>query len=548
MTAQNNTRWVCTVCGYVHEGSGPPDECPQCGASADEFEADDEDDPPDASSASIQWVCSVCGYVHEGPEPPDECPQCGAGKDAFAKEETQPKGVASIRWICSVCGYVHEGPEPPDECPQCGADKDAFEKEESGPSSEASDEPSAYLKEWARKDDAFEKKFDRIQQLATTGKSATSPMRTQKTFPDWEQVLFRGAQLAHMPLNDDEPVTTTTVIGRNAKQPLELAVPFYVSHMSFGALSREAKIALARGSKHMGTAICSGEGGLLEDERREAGLYVYELGTAPFSHRDEAVVQGDAVEIKIGQAAKPGLGGHLPKEKVTEEIAKVRQIALGEDSISPGRHHGIDNIDDLTKEVARLKALTEGKPVGIKITAGHIEADLECALAADPDFITIDCRGGGTGSAPTFIKDNVCLPPIFALHRARAYLDKVGSTVTLCITGGFRDSADIAKALAMGADAIALATASLMAIGCQQYRICHQGKCPVGITTQDPDLRAHFNVEKSTERLVRFYEATKEELMTFARINGCRDVHALEVSDLVTLCDEIARYTSIEHA
>ena len=501
------------------------------------------------------WLCTVCGYIHEGPEPPEECPQCGAGADMFEPEDgdaASESGDATVqaRWVCTVCGYVHKGPEPPDECPECGAGADMFEKDESRDSADGSPKASAadtYLAEWARDTDAFETRFARIKALASGKPSEISPMRTRQTFPSREAVLFRGAQLHRLPLNEDEPVNTTTVIGRTAERPLTIAMPFYVSHMSFGALSREAKMALARGSRLAGTLICSGEGGLLPDERAEAALYIYELGTATFSHRDEAIRQADAVEIKIGQAAKPGLGGHLPKEKVTEEIAKVRGISVGEDSISPGRFSGIDKKGDLKKVVARVRSVLDGKPLGIKLTASHIEEDLAEVLEAEPDFITIDCRGGATGAAPTYIKDNVCLPPVFALHRARTFLDKTGSKATLCITGGFRDSADIAKALALGADAVALATASLIAIGCQQYRVCHTGKCPVGITTQDPELRKRLDIETSAQRLVNFYTTTCHEVANFARINGRSDVHDLDLSDLVTISNEISQNTRIEH-
>jgi glutamate synthase domain-containing protein 2 len=198
--------------------------------------------------------------------------------------------------------------------------------------------------------------------------------------------------------------------------------------------------------------------------------------------------------------------------------------------------------------VERVRGLLDGKPLGIKLTASHIEDDLAEALEASPDFITIDCRGGATGAAPTYIKDNVCLPPVFAVYRARKFLDSVGSRVTLCVTGGFRDSADIAKALALGADAVALATASLIAIGCQQYRICHTGRCPVGITTQDPELRKRLDVEQSAQRLANFYATTNLEVANFARINGRDDVHALDLSDLVTISNEISQNTGIEHA
>lgn len=501
----------------------------------------------------MKWVCTVCDYVHEGDEPPEVCPVCSASADMFASDADEPAAAQlepTQRWVCTVCGYVHEGPEPPEACPVCDAGADLFELLAEAPAAPAAkpSEEGEYLAEWARKADDFERDFAGIQALAATGKSPSSPMRTQRGFPNWDDVLFRGAQLARMPLNSDEPVNTATVIGKSADAPLKLSVPFYVSHMSFGALSKEAKIALARGASEVGTAMCSGEGGLLPEEREAASCYIYELGTAAFSHKDEALRQAEAVEIKIGQAAKPGMGGHVPGTKVTEEIARVRGIKAGEDSISPGRYTGLNKPEDLAAEVARVRDVIGGRPVGIKITASHIEDDIEIVLAADPDFVTIDCRGGGTGSAPDFIKDNVCFPPVYAVHRARKALDEADSDVTLCVTGGFRTSADIAKALAMGADAVALATASLIAIGCQQYRVCNKGTCPVGITTQDPELRARFDIDKSSRRLVNFYTALRRELELIARTNGRSDVHDLDLSDLITLNSEISDYTNIPHA
>jgi len=372
------------------------------------------------------------------------------------------------RWVCVICGYVHEGDAPPDACPVCGAGPEDFEAEaaEAPAPAAASEAPAGeYLAEWARDKDDFEEKYARVVELARTGESASSPMRTQKRFPEWDTILFRGAQLARMPLDDDAPVSTETLIGRTAASPLRISAPFYVSHMSFGALSREAKIALAKGTAIVGTAMCSGEGGMLPEEREAADSYIYELGTATFSHRDDAIRAADAVEIKIGQAAKPGLGGTLPRTKITPEIAAIRGIPQDRDSHSPGRHTGIDSPGDLKRRVAELREMTGGRPIGIKFTAGRVEADLAVALAAEPDFITIDCRGGGTGSGPDFVKDNVCPPPVFALHRARRFLDREKSGVTLCITGGFRDSTDIAKALALGADAVALARPLLQGLG-----------------------------------------------------------------------------------
>ncbi len=390
-------------------------------------------------------------------------------------------------------------------------------------------------------------KVAEVQKLAESGKSENSSMSTLREFPTLDTIVFKGAQLYKMPLNENVEVNTKTIIGKYAKEPLMLDMPFYVSHMSFGAISREAKITLAKGSSLVGTATCSGEGGLLPDERKAAKKFIYELGTAAFSHKDEAIKQADAVEIKIGQGVKPGLGGHLPGKKVTDEIAQIRGLKKGEDSISPGRLSGLENLDDLKQKVAHIRKITNGKPVGIKFASGHIEEDLEFALKAEPDFITIDCRGGATGSSPKFLKDNVGIPPIFAIRRARKYLDKVKSNVTLCITGGFRTSADIAKAIALGADAVAMATASLISIGCIQARVCHTGTCPAGIATQNEQLRELLDIDKGVKGLVNFYNATNEELKIYARTNGVDDIHKLSVADVVTDNIIVSQFTDIEH-
>ena len=390
-------------------------------------------------------------------------------------------------------------------------------------------------------------KIANIQKLAESGKSENSSMSTLKEFPKLESLVFKGAQLHKMPLNGDIEVNTKTIIGKTAKHPLELRIPFYVSHMSFGALSREAKIALAKGTSLVGTAMCSGEGGMLPEERKSASKYIYELGTASFSHIDSVIKQADAVELKIGQGVKPGLGGHLPGDKVTPEIAKIRGLKVGEASVSPGRLSGVNNLADLVNKVAHIKKITGGKPVGIKFASGRIEEDLEFALKAKPDFITIDCRGGATGSSPKFLKDNVGIPPVFAIRRARKYLDKVNSKVTLCITGGFRNSADIAKAIALGADAVALATASLISIGCIQARVCHTGTCPAGITTQNEQLRELFDEDDALIGFKNFYNGTNNELKVFARTNGVDDIHKLSVSDLVTDSSLVAEFTDINH-
>ncbi len=466
------------------------------------------------------------------------------------------------RWRCSICTYTVQGLNPVDTCPVCSANGKQFTKLEEEPARLKSKEHKGksqnktneyrnpldhYLSEWERPEYELEEKFSLIQKLSKTGKSEISPMGTRHPYPGLETILFKGTQFSRFPLDENDPVSTKTIIGPNAKQPLELELPFYVSHMSFGALSKEAKIALATGATESGTAIGSGEGGMLPEERKAASKYIYEIGTAGFSFQESAIRQAEAVEIKFGQAAKPGMGGHLPAEKVTEEIAKIRGLQPGEDFISPNRQPDVNSVSDLKEMIGKLREINSGKPVGVKFTAGHVKEDLKFVLAAGPDFITIDCRGGATGAAPAFIRDHVCLPPIYALRKARRYFNDVESKVTLCVAGGFRDSTDVAKALALGADAVALATAALIAIGCQQYRICNTGGCPVGIATQDPELRKRFSIIKSAKRLTNFFTMSGEELKTMARINGRKSVHDLNLDDIFTISNEVAGNTDIEY-
>lgn len=374
------------------------------------------------------------------------------------------------------------------------------------------------------------------------------PMGTLKTYPKFDDILFKAAQLHHFPLLEEDEVNLKTVIGKTAKHPLEIALPVYVSHMSFGALSEEAKTALAMGSKQVDTATCSGEGGRNQREFDNAGKYIYEVSTPKFTRNEEWIKTASAVEIKIGQAAKPGLGGHLLASKITPEIAKLRGIPMGEDQISPARNTEINSKQDMKDYVSKLRDITEGKPIGIKFAAGHVEKDLEFALYAEPDFITIDGRGGGTGAAPVFIKDNFAMPAVYAVARARKYLDEQSSDITLCMTGGYRTSGDICKTLAMGADAVAVATSAMIAIGCQQYRTCHTGNCPVGIATQKQELRDRFKIEESTARFVNYFTVLKMEIEEITKATGRDDVHALNYHDLLTTDINISTGTGIEHA
>lgn len=390
--------------------------------------------------------------------------------------------------------------------------------------------------------------MEEIHEMAVKGESLHAAMGTLLPLPKWEDILLLGAQLDPAPLNDDDPVSTQTIIGKNAKQPMVLESPVYISHMSFGALSKEIKTALAKGSAAARTAMCSGEGGILPEEKAAAYKYIFEYIPNKYSVTDENLKTSDAIEIKIGQGTKPGMGGHLPGSKVTEEIAAIRGKNVGEDIQSPSKFPEINSKEDLKAMVDMLRERSEGRPIGIKLAAGNIEKDIAYAVFAAPDFITIDGRGGATGSSPLFLREATSVPTIYALSRARKYLDSIQSDIALVITGGLRVSADFAKALAMGADAIAVATAPLIAAACQQYRICGSGYCPVGIATQNPMLRERLKIEEAAQRIANYLILSNEELKTFARVSGLDDVHKLSLENLITLDEQIAKYTGIVHA
>lgn len=389
--------------------------------------------------------------------------------------------------------------------------------------------------------------MEEIHEMAVTGKSISGAMSTKMPMPNWDDILLLGAQLNPPPLNDNDSVDTVTVIGKHAKKPMVLDSPIYISHMSFGALSKEVKIALAKGSAMAKTAMCSGEGGILPEEKQAAYKYIFEYIPNKYSVTDENLQSSDAIEIKIGQGTKPGMGGHLPGEKVTAEIAAIRGKKQGEDVQSPSKFPELNSKEDLRDMVDMLRKRSDGRPIGIKIAAGNLERDLEYCVFAQPDFITIDGRGGATGSSPLFLREATTIPTIYALRRARKYLDSVHSDISLVITGGLRVSADFAKALAMGADAVAIASAGLIAAACQQYRICGSGNCPVGVATQDPNLRERLKVDAAAQRVANFLNVSLNELKTFARVTGNRSVHGLSIDNLVTIDKDIAEYTGIRH-
>ncbi len=466
------------------------------------------------------YKCSVCGYVFD--------------------EEKEGKSFSELT-ACPLCKQPAEKLRP--------APAEDSGKEAAGENAEVSDCPAdlSYPKETGKTDSNY-RYMKEIHEMAVTGKSAIEAMGTQMKMPGWDDILVLGAQLNPPPLDEHAEVSLKTVIGKHAKKPMVIDMPVYISHMSFGALSKESKTALAKGSAMAGTAMCSGEGGILPEEKAAAHKYIFEYVPNLYSVTDENLKTSDAIEIKIGQGTKPGMGGHLPGSKVTAEIAAVRNKPMGQDVISPSKFPGINTKEDLKKLVDELRERSEGRPVGIKIAAGKIEKDLEYCVFAGPDFITIDGRGGATGASPAIIRDSTSVPTIYALYRARKYLDLVNADIDLVITGGLRVSSDFAKAIAMGADAVAIASAAMVAAACQQYRICGSGMCPVGMATQDPELRTRLKTDAAAKRVANFLNCSAEELRTFARITGHADIHELSVEDLCTISREISENTNIEHA
>ena len=436
-----------------------------------------------------------------------------------------------------------------DKCPICSQPISKFvevENSQSTSKTEDLDSDLAYDKKYAKSDRDI-RYMDAIHQMAITGRSIVSAMYTDVPMPNWDEILILGNQLNPQPLESDVEINTQTVIGRNAKRPLVMESPIYITHMSFGALSRETKIALAKGSAAVKTAQCSGEGGILPEEMENAYKYIFEYVPNKYSATDDNLKNADAIEIKIGQSTKPGLGGQLQGEKVTEEIAQIRGKPLGEDIHSPATIPEVSSKEDLKNLVDELRTRSHGRPIGLKFAAGRIEDDLKHVLYAEPDFITIDGRGGSTGASPKLIRDSTSVPTIYALSRARRFLDEHDSDIDLTITGGLRVSSDFAKALAMGANAIAIGTGAMIAAACQQYKICDSGDCPVGVATQDDGLRKRLKIETASKRVENYLRVSTEELKTFARITGHSDVHDLNIEDLCTISSEISDYTDIKH-
>ena len=387
-----------------------------------------------------------------------------------------------------------------------------------------------------------------LKEIGQHGFSASMGV-DRNTLPQWNDIQFLPAQLASRPLLDEEDVSSKVIIGPNAKKPLELDIPLFVSDMSFGSLSREAKIALSKGAEMSGTGICSGEGGMLPEEQANNSKYFYELASAQFGFSWDKLDLVQAFHFKGGQGAKTGTGGHLPGNKVSKEIAEVREIEEGQTAISPAANPNFKTVQDFKDFAEQVRERTGGIPIGFKIAASHIEKDIQFALDVGVDYIILDGRGGGTGSAPKILRDHINVPTIPALARARKYLDKVNADgVTLVITGGLRVAEDFAKAMMLGADAIAVSNSALQAIGCLGMRACGSNNCPVGIATQKESLRKRLIIDASAQQLHNFFEATNDLIKVIARSCGYDNFHKFNPNDLSTFDRDMHFLTGINYA
>ena len=396
-----------------------------------------------------------------------------------------------------------------------------------------------------------------IHQLAQEGLSKMGhhgPMTSmgvpRHLLPHWDDLQIMVAQMANKPLLEDMPVATELVIGPEARKPLVLDIPLFVSDMSFGSLSQEAKTALAMGAELAGTGICSGEGGMLPEEHAQNSRYFYELASAQFGYKKELLTGVQAFHFKGGQGAKTGTGGHLPANKNIGKISEVRGIKEGTEAISPPTFKNLVSVEDFKYFADGAREVSGGIPIGFKLSANHIEKDIQFALDASADYIILDGRGGGTGAAPEIFRDHISVPTIPALARARRYLDKQGASgrVTLIITGGLRLPMDFVKAMALGADGVAISNSAMQAIGCVAARMCNTNNCPAGIATQKVELRKKLNVEKSAKQLNNFFSASKELMQVMARACGHENLNQFTINDLATWHREMALLSGVKYS
>jgi len=386
-----------------------------------------------------------------------------------------------------------------------------------------------------------------ISNAADKGISMLCSMGSLKKMPfSLNDLHFVPAQVSKIPLNKNEEVSIKVAIGPGAKKPLKVSSPIMFSGMSYGTVSRNVRWVLAKVASKLDLGLNSGEDIVLPEELDIASKnLVVQYSTGRFGTTEEILKKSSAVEIRFGQGAYPGWESLLPAEKVAPEVAKLMELKEGEDAHSPAHHPDIRNEDELKEKIRWLRELTDGIPIGAKIGCGNVEKDIEILANSGVDFISLDGFGGGTGATEFFVRENVGIPIVVALPRADRHLKKIGvrNKISLIAGGGLRTSADFAKCLALGADAVYIGTSALIAMNCQQYRICHTGHCPTGVTTNDPVLVQRLNVDEGVRRLTNFINVSNQEVANLLRIVGKDDVKKLGMEDLVALKKELSEAT-----
>lgn len=390
----------------------------------------------------------------------------------------------------------------------------------------------------------------------------------QRNLPSFDDLVFQPATMTRLPLEGyREKCDTKTVLGGafgNVSEPIELDIPIYIAAMSFGALSATAKASLGRGARKAGTMTCTGEGGMLEEERAENKTLVYQLSPARYMVDLDHIRRADAVELVVGQGAKPGTGGLLLGMKVSERVARMRDLPIGVDQRSTSRHPDFLGADDMTIKIEELREATDYRvPIFVKMGATRPYYDVAVAAKTGADVIVLDGMEGGTGASPEMLLDHTGVPTLTAIPSARRALDDTGMSgkVKLVVSGGIRSGVDVAKALALGADCVMIGSAAMMAVGCNSPRYeedyaalgtapgachhCHTGRCPVGVATQDPELSKRVDVEAASERVYRFLTAMTMEATLLAKACGKSSVHNLEPEDLRALTLEASAFTGV---
>jgi methylamine---glutamate N-methyltransferase subunit C len=394
------------------------------------------------------------------------------------------------------------------------------------------------------------RKMVEISNAADKGTSSLCSMGSHKKMPfSLDDLHFVPAQVFRTPLNENQEVRMEVVIGPGAKKPLRVSSPIMFGGMSYGAVSKNVRLVLARVASDLKIGSNSGEDVILPEELDIASKQlIVQYSTGRHGTTEEILKRCGAVEIRFGQGAYPGWTSLLPAAKVSSEIANLMGLKEGEDAYSPARHPDIGNENELREKISWLRGLTGGTPIGAKIGCGNVENDVEILVESGADFISLDGFGGGTGATELFIRENVGIPIVVALPRAHKHLRKIGkrNRVSLIAGGGLRTSADFAKCLALGADAVHIGTSALIAINCQQYKICHTGLCPTGVTTNDPVLAKQLNVGEGVRRLTNFVNVSNMEVAGLLRIVGKDDVKKLGMEDLVALKKELTEATGVQ--